>query len=62
VETTATVIMSKTTKKKYVAQEVLNEFTIPEPPEQIVKVCHALSMFSVVSLCERVDCYCPPTW
>ncbi|CAG0912666.1 unnamed protein product [Notodromas monacha] len=30
--------MSRATKKKYVAHEVLNEFAVPKPPEQIAKV------------------------
>ena len=56
--------MSKTTKKKYVTQEVLNEFAIPEPPEQIVKVRFCFFMMNVGSSLHRfrltsalISCY-----
>ena len=36
--------MSKTTKKKHVEQEVLNQFELPQDNQQIVKVLHNICL------------------
>lgn len=37
--------MSKTTKKKHVTREVLNDLTLPQDKQEIVKVFHISFIF-----------------
>ena len=45
--------MSKATKKKHVAKEVLDDYVVPDPNQQIVKVIMSLILSTLSNLEER---------
>ena len=43
--------MSKATKRKHVAKEVLDDYVVPDPNQQIVKVSKKLGLIKLPEAC-----------